>query len=674
VSRWARAASLLALVLAAAAVGSPALAQAPGSPTTPTLELVERPPWTRPVDDLAFVIATTADPATTSVQVEVFSSLDSVAQLERSATADVGVRLSRTPPTPVETLPPGPDGTRIVSLQIASDLVDVSTTQIVSPGVHPVVISLLGEGGEVLDQVRTPVVRLPEGDERWPAPDLAVLLDVAAPPSLQPDGSRSLPAAVLGRLAHVGALLAAHPDLDLTVAAVPDTVDALAATDDPAAALLLERLTGRDVLAAPYVRLPLQELVAHSLDGLVAPLVDRGTAVLADRLAIEPRRALWDTDAPVGGRGGQILEELGFSRVVVPSGPEGSGADDDRDEPDPLVDAGPVPVTGAGPVLGLVADRALSRELAGSLDPGADAAHVELARYLLRPADDDPGADDDGATVLVRPGLVPADSVLSGLLGLLDDPEAPVRVGGLDLVDARPDEVDDDAVPLRWEPPSDPDLGAVGRRVLASSGRLDTFEAMTGASPRADDLRLQLATAVGAATAVQAREEAVSAVEDALESAFDGVHLSGQTNLNLTSRQGTLPVTVENANPFPVDVVLRVRSERLSFPNGEGLRAEAVRLTFTVDPADILRVDVPVEARATGSVPVFVELWSPDDAVQLDAQQLNVRSTAISGAGLVISLGALAVLLAWWLRHSRATRRARASDGAVTEDTPDPMG
>lgn len=669
-TRWARAVGLLVLVLAVAAAGSPAVAQAPDPPApAPTLELVERPPWARPVDRLSFVVAATGDPAATSVQVEVFSALTSLDRLERSATDDVGVRLSLTPPVPVAELPPGPDGTRIVPLQIASDGLDLSTTQIVTPGVHPVVISLLGEGGEVFDEIRTPVVRLPEDGERWPAPDLAVLLDVAAPPSLQPDGTRSLPAAHLERLANVGALLAAHPDLDLTVAAVPDTIDALAAADDPAATLLLDRLAGREVVAAPYVRVPLQEMVTHGLDGLVAPLVERGTAVLADRLGVQPRRTLWDADAAVGDRGGRILDELGFDRVVVPS--DLAVAGDGGDETAGLIPAGPVRVAGTGPVLGLVADAALSQELAGSLEAGTDAAHVALARHLLRPVDDEPEDEGDRTTVLVRPGLVPPDSVLSGLLALLDAPDSPVRVGGVGLVDARPDEDDD---PLVWSPPSSADLDDVARRVLAATGRLGTFEAMTGESPRADDLRLQVATALGVATPDRARDAALVTVEDALAGAFDGVHLIGQTNLNLTSRRGTLPVTVENANPFPVDVVLRVRSERLSFPDGEGVRAEAVTVPLTVDPADLRRVDIPVEARATGSVPVFVELWSPDDAVRLDDQRLNVRSTAISGAGLVISLGALAVLLAWWFRHSRATRRARASAAAVSETAPEPMG
>src|SRR3546814_14753504 len=60
-------------------------------------------------------------------------------------------------------------------------------------------------------------------------------------------------------------------------------------------------------------------------------------------------------------------------------------------------------------------------------------------------------------------------------------------------------------------------------------------------------------------------------------------------------RRGTLPVTVENANPFPVDVVIRSTSDRLRFPDGEDL-------PVTVEAGDALRVDVPVEALATGSV------------------------------------------------------------------------
>lgn len=656
----------VALAVLASGAGSAAGQEpAPEAPAAPAaIDLVARPPWARPVDELAFSVRTAGDPATTSVQVEVFSALDSVDELEESATEDVGVRLSRTPPVPVAELPPGPDGTRTVPLRIAADPVDDTTTQIVAPGVHPVVISLLGAGGEVLDEIRTPVVRLGEEEDPWEAPDLAVLLDADASPTLQPDGTRVISATELRRLARTAELLAAHPDLGLSVAAVPDTVEALAAVPDPAAVAVVEALAGADLLAAPYLPLPVAELVDQGLDGLVPPLAARGADVLFDRLGAEPRPGVWSGTHPTGERGGRLLADLGYERVVVPA-----PLDDDLDEDElaPLADSGPVPVDGAGPLLGLLADPTLSSELASPLPQRPDAAHVVLARYLLRPAEDDPAdttddRDDDGpqdtATVLVRPGPLAPDSELAGLLALLDDPQAPVRVGGLDLVDDEADELDGDEAPdpVEWESEPTPSLDEVARAVLAHAGRLDSFAAMVAdRTPVADDLRLQVATAIATGTEPAARVAAVEAVDEALATSFDAVHLTGQTDLNLTSRRGTLPVTIENLNSFSVDVLVRVRSDRLRLPEGEAF-------PVTVAEGEQRRIDIPVEARATGSVPVFVEVWTPDDDLALDDLRLNVRSTAVSGVGLVISAGAILVLVTWWVRHVRAVRRERAAD------------
>ena len=57
------------------------------------------------------------------------------------------------------------------------------------------------------------------------------------------------------------------------IAALPDTVDALGTLPDPAAATLLDRLRGRDLLAMPYLPLPVAALVQGQLGGLIAPFV-----------------------------------------------------------------------------------------------------------------------------------------------------------------------------------------------------------------------------------------------------------------------------------------------------------------------------------------------------------------------------------------------------------------
>ena len=262
----------------------------------------------------------------------------------------------------------------------------------------------------------------------------------------------------------------------------------------------------------------------------------------------------------------------------------------------------------------------------------------------------------------MRPGPLTERSQLAGLLQLLDDPESPVRVGGLELVDAEPGEAHDDGAedgdevdPIAWSPEPSPELDAVAPRILALAGRLESFAAMVAdRTAVADDLRLQIATAIATGTDASARDEAVDAVEAALDSGFQAVHLTGQTDLNLTSRQGTLPVTIENLNPYAVDLLVRVRSDRLRLPEGDAV-------PLTIGEGEQRRIDVPVEARATGSVPVFVELRSPDDELVLDELRLNVRSTAVTGVGVVISAGAIVVLLTWWVRHVRQVRRERRS-------------
>lgn len=641
--------ALLALVVATAPPAPATPAEADRSASS--IDLVDRPKWVAPEDEAVFIVATSGDVSDVTVQVEVFSALDSVEELEESATEDVGVRLSRSAPQDAGSLLPGPEGTRAVVLRVSTEPVDGSTVQIVEPGVHPVVISLLDAEGEVLDQIRTPLVRLGGDAEGWDAPDLAVLLDVAATPSLQPDGTRAIDPGELRRLSRVGALLEAHPGLGLSVAAVPDTVDALGTLADPTAAELLARLAGRDLLSVPYLPVPVASLIDEGLGGLIAPMVDRGDALLADRLAAQPARRAWTGPGSVGAEGGRLLAELGFDVVVV-----AAAAATTEDDPSASVDAGPRPVEGAGTLAGLVVDPGLSDDLAAAAGEGVDAGHVALADLLLRSTEED---DDDGAdapTVLVRPGDLAEDSVLARLLVLLDDPAAPVRVGGLDLLDVL---VDRGVEPLDTTAAAEPDLGGIAERVLAVAGQLESYQALVGPqSSRADDLRLQVATALATTTPTPRRDAAMDTVEEVLGGAFGGVRLGGERNLNLTSRRGTLPVTVENANPFPVDVVIRTTSDRLRFPEGE-------HLPVTVEAGDAVRVDVPVEALATGSVPVSVELRTPDDIVRLDGRQLNVRSTAISGVGLLLSVGALTVLVVWWVRSWRRTSR-----GAPTEAGP----
>jgi hypothetical protein len=66
-----------------------------------------------------------------------------------------------------------------------------------------------------------------------------------------------------------------------------------------------------------------------------------------------------------------------------------------------------------------------------------------------------------------------------------------------------------------------------------------------------------------------------------------------------------------------------------------------------------------VEARASGSFPLRITVTSPDGVLTVTRARVTVRSTFVSGVGVVLSVGALIFLVAWWGLHFRSTRRNR---------------
>jgi len=50
---------------------------------------------------------------------------------------------------------------------------------------------------------------------------------------------------------------------------------------------------------------------------------------------------------------------------------------------------------------------------------------------------------------------------------------------------------------------------------------------------------------------------------------------------------------------------------------------------------------------------------SPDSSIELDRTTFDIRSTAVTGVGFVLSIGAGLFLAVWWERHWRSSRRSR---------------
>jgi hypothetical protein len=138
------------------------------------------------------------------------------------------------------------------------------------------------------------------------------------------------------------------------------------------------------------------------------------------------------------------------------------------------------------------------------------------------------------------------------------------------------------------------------------------------------------------------------------------LQVAGGQSITLTSQRGRVPVTIISSAPYPVTAVLTLTSDKLLFPDGE-------TLNVVLDPSHTNSFYVNVETRASGLFKVGVTLYSPVGGVTLSSGQVSVRSTATSVVGVVLSLGAVAVLLVWWLRTSRKRRSDRRRQAAGDE-------
>jgi uncharacterized protein DUF6049 len=110
--------------------------------------------------------------------------------------------------------------------------------------------------------------------------------------------------------------------------------------------------------------------------------------------------------------------------------------------------------------------------------------------------------------------------------------------------------------------------------------------------------------------------------------------------ITLTSRTGVIPLSVGSALKYPVDVVIRLDSDKLRFPDGN--RIDVTRLR---PPNQTFRVRAITQA--SGTFPLKVQVLTPSGRLVSDSQ-LTIRSTAYNVVALSITGGAAVFLVGWW--------------------------
>ncbi|HEX3982035.1 MAG TPA: hypothetical protein VHW93_12445, partial [Acidimicrobiales bacterium] len=459
----------------------------------------------------------------------------------------------------------------------------------------------------------------------------------------------------------------AHAAVPVTFEASPQTVQALDTSGHESTVGQLASLAAtpsvHQFVSAPFAPVDANALVDDGLADELALQVSRGAQVL-DASDVRPSAQTSSGLGPWVSNDGldtSTLTQLasdGYRQVVLPpSSVPASPTNGSTAEPFPLVTSQGATVTG------IVSSSELASRFDGSPQDPALAAYqlaAELAQiYFEKPND----TTVRGVAAVAPNGWEANPTFVAALLSALDGNPVIQPVTTADLfADLAVTGCRGTCKLVPTVPGGALPAGAIRserRRIVGFSSAADSVTARLVSTQLGD---LVLAGESDRLRSVQ-QAAVLANTGSALDAQLDQLVVGGERTVTLTSQQGTLQVTMVSSAPYPVSGTLTLTSDKLLFPNGTTQWSEgATLLPGGSGSAHTTVVPVTVRTRASGLFRVGIAFASPDHDLLLSSGQVSVRSTATSVVGIVLSLGAVLVLVVWWLRTSRKRRALRRQD------------
>ena len=559
----------------------------------------------------------------------------------------------------------------------------LSCVNLRSDGVYPIHVELRSTKNEtVVDRFTTYLVRAvaPKADPL----KFALIVPLRMAPARDSAGEPQLPS-TRSLIGFIEALVGRR-STPVTIAPTPETLDTLQQLEqeNPTSSPLLDQirevLVGREFLDVPFR--PLSATLANdprltrllegnrilgkaSTSGLLAPGATSGIGIYPDRMVSSlALKALKQTRVVVQD---SALEPTGDT--VTPTRPV-------------LVDAAAIDNSDGVPVTGVVLDPALEDHFVRKLSshgPGAD--DVLRAQHLIADLaiiQGEQPAGPHGVAVLVPEST--SQATLSEVLTGMESKELvePVVLSALfDLPLASVGDTGLVRTPIISTPNLPVSVASQTSRIL---NRLDGYRSAFQADALdANQLEKRLLVALSSmtrgqtATPTPSVRTAVNRIEDEANARIGTIRLSPNDIVTLTGRRQDVPIPIINDSGQPATVVLEVSSDNVSLdgsvadPNRPGQLI--IRRTISIE-SRIHQEQVQVTTRGPGSFSMVLRLTTPS-GLPLTNVRYTLRSTAVGGLGKILTIGALLVLGAWWIRSTVSTRRerSRSRHPATTSET-----
>lgn len=619
--------------------------------------MVAQTPWVAPGQPFNMTLRVTgaAPPDGLEVGLDVFSRLTSRSAFDQSVESRFeGNLLTSMPFTPLRALSPS-GGQFTVQVPTASrgrPGLDLSGCAGGCDGVYPVRVQLASSvNGAVVGQLDTHLVygTAPGSPDKV---DLALVLPLQAPTPAKPADLHHLAAGEVARLSGIAQSFDQAPSVRASFVAGPATIQALATSakpEDKAALLSLQRLTsapGHELEAAPYVPLDLSAMAASGLNDQVQAQLARGAQALSSGLGERASRSTWVTTGPLDQAGLDLVVAQGYRQVVVPAASLVAVQSKLAESTStfPLAGRGGEPLVTAA-----VADQGLAAHFVTGDDPVL-AAHQFLADLAMIYFDN-PGARPKAVVAQAPLDWSGDPSFLRTLLSGLTDPGSFASTATIGDV-FRLFQASRDGSTRRLVSAAAGSVTLPATKIRGSSQRLSAFSSVVGGvAPVVTDLGDLILASQAVDLRSGSRDAYLAAFSDGLDSQLSLISLPVDRSVTVTGQAARIPITVVSNAPYPVHAVLGLASDKLSFPNGS-------TKPLVLDRHDNAEY-FEVRSRTSGAFPLDVSLVSPEGQLVLAHTRYTVRSTAVSGVAVFLSVGAALFLVAWWVRSALKGRRER---------------
>ena len=379
---------------------------------------------------------------------------------------------------------------------------------------------------------------------------------------------------------------------------------------------------------------------------------------VAEAIGKVPVRDVWPATSELSAPAAQVLRDLGFRYLAMPADVYRTTVADDPGVEVPAVDRFvdlPLPDGGSMPALivdeefGSAFTSDATDEILAESTPAEWAIQTIADLRLQQYAAPASLRREPRSRLIAVPGLGAFDPRLAAELERVAATTEAIRFSPAnDLSSAT-------ATATVDPPPELPDVAGPAldvrlQRIGDVANTLQTAASMLPADdPRPAGWVRQLDSFVSTAfddDTVNAELDELVAEADALRG---GVVAPEPFTFTLTGRSGDIDIRVGNDLDEPLNVVVRLSSPRLEFPDGD--------VTVTLAPNDVTVVNVPVVARSNGTSPVTVEVLTPNSVPLIEPVTLTSRVNALTGLGQVLTAALFLMLLTWWFSHWRARRR-----------------